>query len=382
MAAPSLPKPPGPEVASPATPPAPVVPTKAGRVVTEFRRALEAITLVLGPGILIDYLLHAVGHAEAAGPAALVVAAACALGLYLSRVRLVWFLSHRRILIPWCLVIVLSIVVAVLLHRPIDHWRQWQRDVNEAVKGCGKDDARCVGRAVASRVPKRPSSQRVSTVSLLSNDLIAGELLLENPMIASELDGKLSVRSEFVGSGLSEPVGSQSYEAARLPEYLVPNWRKEAPRVWTWELPLAPTLDRPLSEVLATEPPMSNGQGAFSLQDIEQKSSVHLQPNDQLPYLVRFTQLLPRKYRGCLGRSAASRVFMTHLGVALKLGLTVEQAARYAGYKLSANSTGGEKMFIWVFEPASDSEAVPATWSNILANLETWLEQPGCTEDP
>jgi len=380
MATPPLPQP-SPAVA-PLRGPIPA-PDNSGRpgLASNLRRMLEAVGLVLGPGILTDYFFHTIGFGEVAHRAAFGVAIACAVALYSCSINFAWFVTNKRIFIPWALVTALSLAVALLIHRPTDHWKQWQQQVDDAVNRCQPTDEKCVGEAISTWVHKRPTSVQVSTVSHLSNDLLAGELLLENKVIAKELDAKLSVRSEFVGSGLSQPVGKENYEAARFPEYFVPNWGKKEPRIWTWELPLTGTLNRKLRDVLTKEQPRPNGQGTFSLPEFELNDAARFDASSPIPFLVRFTQLSPTSYHGCLGRASASHVFMAHLGVALNLNLTVDEAERYAGYSPPSEASGDEEMFIWVFEPANDTEAVPATWNNVLSHAQMWIEQPGCKKE-
>jgi hypothetical protein len=102
----------------------------------------------------------------------------------------------------------------------------------------------------------------------------------------------------------------------------------------------------------------------------------HLEPEDKTPTLVRFAFLKSGEYKGCLGKPTASHVFMMSLGPALQMGLTVRRAITFSGHNVSPDAM--HELFIWVYQPMSEQDVVPATWGAILNNLGSWTTQTGC----
>jgi hypothetical protein len=339
------------------------------RDTSTIRRVLEAVTLVLGPGIVADWILHILGLGKFSQPVALGVAVLCAVALYKNQIDFRYFLTRRRSVIPWSIVVALSMILFIFVHRPLDRWTQWQHAVDKAVLKCGDNSNECVSTAVAKLAEQRPMSEGVSKNSSLLADLLSGQLLLQNASVAKLLDSKLSVNERFIGSGFAMPAGSQDFAAARAPEYFVRNLHKTSKRVWTWQQKNPQDiLDKPLKEVLSA-PPVANGQDSFSL------DQPHLDPEDKTPTLVRFALLKPGEYKGCLGKPTASHVFMMSLGSALQMGLTVRRAVTFSGHNVVLDPT--HELFIWVYKPMSEQDAVPATWGNILKHLD-WTAESGC----
>jgi hypothetical protein len=104
--------------------------------------------------------------------------------------------------------------------------------------------------------------------------------------------------------------------------------------------------------------------------------------NDPRPILVRFAVIDPQttKYSGCLGRPNATRVFMSNLRE-LEPD-TVHNAAIGTGYVRPPNiDKTGLKMFIWVYAPPEEDQAVKATWGNVLAHFGTWIADHSACPD-
>jgi hypothetical protein len=224
----------------------------------------------------------------------------------------------------------------------------------------------------------------------LVSDLVAGQLVLADQNTRAVLQNRLSIGEKFLGSGRSEPVDANDYKDASVLEYLVPNLSDTSSNVWVWQLDnetrLDPTpiTDRNLMKVLLTEPNYERVQHSDRAQqhskfkDRWQVLKAHLQPNDTRPILVRFSPLPPNiTYSGCLGRPPATRVFMSNLDELKER--TVGEAAKSTGWSVSANlEEPGVKLFIWIYAPEYEGQAVPATWGNVLTNFGKWITAEPC----
>lgn len=349
-------------------PPRLTPPREKGRT----ERLLEVITLAIGPGVLTDWLLHTFGHGEISQLVAFTVAAVFAAALYTKKIDFAFFQTRKRVAIPWAIVLTLSLVLLLVVHRPLDRWVQWQRRVDSAVQKCKTDE--CVGAIVGDFAKSRPLSEGVSKNSQLLSELLTGQLLLQNKRIADTLDTKVSVNSRFLGSGFALPVGAVNFTTARMPEYFVRNLPSTAKQVWTWRLEAQNAMDLRLEDVLRSTQPVPNGQPTFALETLH----AHLQPNDDTPLMVRFARLEPGQYHGCLGKPSATHVFMMDLGEALRANLTVYEATTYSGYAVSSDPSPGSELFIWVYQPLTKVEVIPATWGAVVSNLSAWTSQEGC----
>ncbi len=58
---------------------------------------------------------------------------------------------------------------------------------------------------------------------------------------------------------------------------------------------------------------------------------------------------------------------------------TVDEAARSTGSTVPEKSDDRALMqYIWVYAPTEENQAVPATWSNVLANFGAWTIAEPC----
>jgi hypothetical protein len=312
---------------------------------------------------------------------------------------------------PWILTAVLAavLVFVIIPGRAVQQdrllansWLLWQRNLEEAAGKCPelrpknrdketdkekekdkeneKTRDQCLAEKVGPVIQERPRPMRESDTTGMASDLMAGQLLLANANTRSVLGGRLSVSDKFLGSGFSVPLGQTDPTAARVPEYFVPNRRDQVDHLWVWQLDHDMILnDKPIAEsnlleVLHTIPPVN--QPNFQ-KDHWEWLAKHLQPTDRQPVLVRFALLDPRNDSGCLGRSDATRVFMSDLRELE--AKTVHDAAQSTGYNVPKKSDEpGLKIFIWVYVPAEESQVVKATWGNVLANFETWIKDDAC----
>ena len=103
--------------------------------------------------------------------------------------------------------------------------------------------------------------------------------------------------------------------------------------------------------------------------------------NDFAQLLVRFALFDPSKntYSGCLGRPDATRVFMSSLGELANK--TVAAASNSTGYiQPEKMDEPGQTLFIWVYAPTVEDQAVRATWGNVLANFGSWITKEPCSK--
>lgn len=203
---------------------------------------------------------------------------------------------------------------------------------------------------------------------------LRGQIMLANPNTGSALWDRMSVDDRFLGTGFSVPNGG-SPETARVPEYLVPNLADESQRVWVWKIDYSAIRDQKpitqwiLTDVLNNIPPANHG--GFTDPWVK---------NEYSRLLVRFALFDTRKtpYSGCLGRPDATRVFMASLSE-LANG-TVAAASNSTGYVQPEKiDEPGQTLFIWVYAPTVEDQAVRATWGNVLTNFGTWIMKEPCS---
>jgi hypothetical protein len=262
-------------------------------------------------------------------------------------------------------------------------WPEWQQNLEKAAGQCKSDNPKCLAEKLAPllEIKNRPHLAVGTGSSDLASDLLAGQLMLANDTSRKILNTRLSITQRFLGAGFSEPVGETNYAAARVPEYLVPNLSDTSQHVWVWELEYGkivgdkPIMDHKLMEILLKIPPLNHADFKGNLSWIND----HLSRNDSRPVLVRFGAWDPRKlkYSGCLGRSDATRVFMTSLGEIKDK--TLADASKASGYIVPEKyDAPGTKLFVWIYAPTEDGQAVVATWGNVLANFEKWVTAESC----
>ncbi len=115
----------------------------------------------------------------------------------------------------------------------------------------------CLAQLLSRITPPHQVLAGASTpMARLSIDLHEGLLISSFPSIQNLLYDRLGVNQTFLATGFSEPHGTIDYWAARLPEYLVPNYPDSNSQVWTWELESnSNQLKRRLADVIQHETP-------------------------------------------------------------------------------------------------------------------------------
>jgi len=284
-------------------------------------------------------------------------------------------------------------------------WLDWQKELEKSAAQCAvkkrqksktppaKDqqekDQRELSSCLADKLDpvlgKRPGRTESNKVTGLASDLLAGQLMLANTTIRDVLTLRLSTGSRFLGSGFSEPEGQVNYAEARVPEYLVPNLSDQSPRVWIWKFDpwkmegQKSVEDHKLMDVLLDlRHPLNHADFNQVWDSVRQDPSVNGAPS----VLVRFALFKPEiRDSGCLGRTEATRVFMSSL--AEVKDKTAREAAKNSGWSLPGqNDNSGRQLVIWVYAPTSDGEVIPATWGNVLDNFKAWIKEEGCVKAP
>ena len=328
---------------------------------TVFYRVLEVFGKLLVPATLVSLLANAVGlRPQQTAILAIGVVALAALALFRQH------LPSRRSGYLLFIVGVLSGVAAAYTWTTFqrDPWIVWETQLQKTVDRC--EDHACVAKAITLPHPQADDHHR----DQLAADLRAGVTIMHMPTVAQQLDQYLGIKDTFLGTGITQPLGSDDYGKARIAELLVPNVADKLPKVLTWLLsPVAKNLSRSLSSVVTSE-----GTNPPRL-DIENWGKTILERLDvdhQLPAVVRISQFPEVGYSGLLGRREATRVFTLHLGQVWNMSL--EDVARFSGYTLRA-STGHDvgTLFVWIFVPEHPDEVTPATWKNVLERAPLWL---------
>lgn len=332
-----------------------------------FAKFLKALEVLVGPAVLADIVsrvFNAPGWAQA-GAAAL-TCGVCAVVLYKGYLK--FLTKHLGGLLSILLAIALIFEVASNIHK--DPMLSWERRIMPILDKCNSDS--CIADTLSSDQSPVPGD--------LSNDLIEGRILLKNQKVAKMLKVNFGISSAFYGTGFSQPNGATNYWAARVPEYLTPNYAETINRVWTWELqPEQDYLNKKLSEIFRDVTPLAKRtipKGAPNfLRYLNDNFTNELRLDDSKPVVVRFAQMPDHAYSGCMGRQEARRVFASHLGEILGMDMTVAEAVSYSG-NLVEPARSEQATFIWVFIPSAEAEVVPANWSSIIPSLKSWLDEP------
>ncbi len=274
-------------------------------------------------------------------------------------------------------------------------WLDWQMSLELSAAKCKKSPTpeSCLSTQLEPVLENRPKSNNAS--AKLASAVIAGQVLLANPIVHDVLKKRLSVDERFIGAGNSEPVQRSNAAAAMVPEYLVPNLVNAAPFVWVWELNLGlplnghPLVDQKLIDILLAVPPQVREDGQnFATNWADWIEKDHLVSDDE-PALVRFATLDPKNLHndqtkppppsGCFGKAVATRIFMNKLGFVKDESLG--NASKDSGYTISQDDPDA-RLYVWVYVPTQPGQATRATWENVLTNLTSWINGQPCLAKP
>jgi hypothetical protein len=315
------------------------------------------------------------------------------------------------LVLPWLIVVGMAAVLyAVLWRNPnkssklAKDWLKWQKRVEASAAKCkdekGKDLDICIVRDFGPVLNERPGKSDNEALNRLASGVMAGQVLLANDAVRTELKARLSVDDRFIGTGTSEPIGITNSAEAKVPEYLVPNLLISDKQVWVWELTPEqylegkPLWEHSLKEVLMKVSQTQDNPNNFKTAWESWIEKEHLNSPDA-PVLVRFASLdptarplgpndHPKDYvprpSACIGKPSATRVFMNTLAPLLEEPL--QTASRNSGYTEAARHSNNVRLYVWVWVPAYPGEVTQATWENVLNNMTTWIQGVSCEQPP
>jgi hypothetical protein len=252
-------------------------------------------------------------------------------------------------------------------------WRAWRADLNRklSVAEIGPRDL-----ADALRAPLPPLPDKHTEADRLRRDQAVADAVLAYPGARKLLATRFGIRESFLGTGLSQPLGTTSYGQAAVHEYLIDNHHDSHPHVWAWQLPAqGRDLSIPVRAFLsgdARTPPDNRAKPGGKYEDDLAEIALRVKnPDHPLPPMIRFGRFDKKFYRNTVGRPDASHAFTSNLSEVWEL--TMQQAAEKSGYYYR---DGGDTLFIWVFVPYHSNEFTPATWRHVLERLPQWLDAP------
>lgn len=356
---------------------------------TKIRGWLEALGLILGPGILLEqvgHLLLPTIHFEQL-PNIMFLAGCGIMVALLWRGRVRFLLPYA----PWFLCLILG---GILIFNRVNDTRpaivKWSQDVVRHAKHCKgkdkseKDESDCVFNLLSSYKEGGEDFR---------SDLAAGNTLMSSEAVQDAFRLRFGIDQTFLGAGSSLPdFSGKDYAYAHIPEFLVPNRQDTNEEIWTWKIDPLPNLDRLLEDILMDPPNDWNSrEGTFHsgmlstthlkpLEVLQTRYKDHLTLNDPTPIVIRFGQFPAEKYHGYLGRPNRDWVFTSHLGELLANHFTLRQAASESGYKFDP-SRENQIIFVWVFIPANANEVVHATWHSVFTLAAKVSESHRTSED-
>jgi hypothetical protein len=223
----------------------------------------------------------------------------------------------------------------------------------------------------------KPSPNDDSPSATLRRDQAMADVLLSYESVRALLTIRFGIRKNFLGTGLSMPLGMEKYSSALVHEYLIPNRKDSHDGVWTWKLkPLGSNYRKKVKDILAGDkgervPPTTGNVEQFE-RDLTDEILPRIQEkNCKKPPVIRFAKFPSIYYKGTIGRPIAKRVFTSSL--AEVWDMTLEEAALQSGYSVAGAPREGELFFMWVFLPDHPDDVVPATWGEVLKRIPEWL---------
>jgi hypothetical protein len=288
----------------------------------------------------------------------------------------------------------------------IDKWTVWNDALNVNVKKCEEDyqkgeantetrDNRdrssnydtkvvCIGKAIKANKYPYQGEEGELKISSLENDVRAGSILISNKVVSAVLKKRLGIGNKFLGTGIAMPSGlGKVYGHARLPEYLVPNLPETHDKILTWQIPSPlPFMSRTV-ECLITgcidgvqpsniDPKVEKDKSKL-VNILEYVKKTENRFNEETVILIRLNRFNPyddkgeKRYKGNLGRDDASRVFMIRLRDVWNM--SIQDALIFSGHEVD-ESRSNETLFVWLYVPAPGDPITPATWINIIDNID------------
>jgi hypothetical protein len=258
-----------------------------------------------------------------------------------------------------------------------DPWAAWSGNFNSVMSACvAAAQPNCLSKAFTSL--DRPAAGDFVADDLY-RDLRTAEVLLHQKDASDALWKLYGVDSSaYLGTTYSVPLageGAKNYAFAVQREFFVPNLCAEAVdpvlcpipnvHVWTWRLDAAALThwgDRPIVELLHAQHPTVDAAG-FAKQHAAEDG-----PGNMPTLLIRFGALQPAYYKGTFGRPDAKRVFFADY--AQVRGKTLRSAMTATGAStLLDNPDPSKTTFIWIYAPALNDGAAPASWKELFRLL-------------
>ncbi len=251
-------------------------------------------------------------------------------------------------------------------------WEAWRTQVHAKLAAEPVTDAALI-EALRVRLPALP--EKPTEADILRRDQAVADVLLSYPGVREILRTHFGIRENFLGTGLSKPLGSTPYGSAAVHEYLVGNHKDSHEHVWLWKIKsVGKIFSLPLHELIGGEkdrvPPDNRVKASGKFEDELQEILLRVKNADHpIPPMIRFARFDEKYYKNTLGRPEATQVFTSSLSEVWDL--TLQQAAERSGYAYTGE---GDTLFIWVYVPYHSSEFTPATWRHVLERMPEWLE--------
>jgi hypothetical protein len=258
-------------------------------------------------------------------------------------------------------------------------WKEWRGKVHDALSTdqplTPEQSDRLAIDALRLKAPGL--SDPYTPADLLRRDLAVADALLSYKPVKELFRVRFGIRDNFLGTGLSQPLGSTPYGAASVHEFLIPNLPETHEHVWTWKFTtLGGNVSLPLKTVIGgTEkdrtPPTVQKASANKFEDDLKEIRLRAEnPEHPIPPMIRFARFNEKFYKNTVGRPEAQRVFFSNLSEVWNLN--IQQAAEKSGYYYRGD---GDTLFMWVYIPYQSNEFTPATWRDIFSKLPEWLDE-------
>ncbi len=257
-------------------------------------------------------------------------------------------------------------------------WRVWREEVHDILTSEPVSE-QSLGRALRVKRPALPETH--TEADSLRRDMVVAEVFLSYPEVKKIFSDRFGIRGEFLGTGLSKPLGATAYSSASVHEYLVENHGVSThPHVWVWKITtFGGKFSLPIETLLSGDAPdkpekkyRTEGQERKEVLYADELKEILLRVKNKehpFPPMIRFARFDGKYYQDTVGRPNAYRVFTSNLTEVWDL--TIQQAAEKSGYTYK---DGGDTLFIWVYLPYHSDEFTIATWRQLLARMPDWLD--------
>ena len=251
-------------------------------------------------------------------------------------------------------------------------WQSWRAKVHDKL-AVEPVTVKALVEALRIKIPDLP--REPTEAHVLRRDQAVADVLLSYESVREIFYQRFGIDKDFLGTGMSKPLGQTPYSLASVHEYLIDNHPDTHAHVWLWEITsLGKSFSEPIQTLLAGDkgrvPPNNHKKGTTSFEDDLKVILLRVKNKDHpIPPLIRFARFDKAVYKGTVGRPEATQVFTSNLSEVWDL--TIQQAAEKSGYRYRNR---GDTLFVWVFVPYHSNEFTPATWRQVLLRMPEWLE--------